>query len=139
MFQRVRRSTHFQVEKLEGRAIPSIVIDYAHVISIHPQTVVISGYTTFPTEPGQILEITAIERLPGSHRTIEGEFPRHFVVARPNNPDYSGRFLASIHAPRGEHWVPGGTMKVVAENITSLSRRYVIDRGTVSHLPIHPD
>ncbi len=58
MLQRRRRDTHFRVEQLEGRAVPSIVAVSARIVPGHPRDLEITATTLRPTLPGNRVVIT---------------------------------------------------------------------------------
>ena len=54
MFERRRRTTHVQVEKLEGRAAPGIIATSVVIDAADKRFAHIYGYTTSPTVVGKL-------------------------------------------------------------------------------------
>jgi hypothetical protein len=133
MSKRRRRTTHLQVETLDGRAVPSIVITYAVVDLTREKFAQIHGLTTSPSKPGQDIEIRATEHWPHDPKTIHAIHPNYTEIYT-TSKGYSGIFVAYVEAPGNQHWIPGATLSVIAFNITSRAHPHTIDRSNIENL-----
>ena len=130
MLKRSRRTTRFQVETLETRAVPSLVADIVVITSPHLKSAILRGHTTTPTVQGETLEITATEHRAHSP-TIDSDV--EFVVVGPSSiRGDSGFFSANLKpANRSHDWYDNGTFTLNITNITSRTHRHVVEHARV--------
>ena len=126
MLQRRRRTTRVEVERLEGRALLSLVADIVVIVPPHLKSAVLRGHTTLPTTVGETLEISASEHRAG-HATIEAK--TDFTEVGPSSiAGDSGFFIANLKPANGAHdWYTTGTFRLVITNITSRTHRQVVE------------
>jgi hypothetical protein len=139
MLQRRRRTAHFQVEKLERRAVPSIIATSAVINLSNKRFAHIYGYTTSPTGAGETLEIAATEqRARGADRIVTRI--DYTVVAPTPNHDHTGRFSAYVEtANKYEHFYLDGNLTVFAVNITSRTDPHTVEQTETAHVHIRGD
>jgi hypothetical protein len=139
MLQRRRRTTHFQVESLEGRAAPSIIATSVVINAADKRFAHIYGHTTFPTKVGETLEIRATEHLANSSVTVVA----HREITRVESTSvagHSGTFSAYIETShRDRHFSTDGTFTVVAINVTNLFNPHEVERTTTRDVPVRQD
>ena len=126
MLERRRRTTHFQIERLEGRALLSLVADIVVITPPHLKSAILRGHTTSPTVEGETLEITATEHRAHSP-TIDSSVEFTQVESSSISGD-SGSFIANLKPNNRSHdWYTNGTFTLVITNITSRTNRHVIE------------
>jgi hypothetical protein len=139
MLQRRRRPTRFQVEMLEGRAVPSIIATSAVINAADKRFAYIYGHTTSPTRVGETLEIRATEHLAHSSITIVA----HREIARVESTSVAGHtgvFSAYVETShRDRHFTTDGTFTVVAINVTNLFNPHEVERTTTRDVPVSQD
>jgi hypothetical protein len=138
MLQRRRRKTQFQFDKLEGRAAPAIIATSAVLFSSpSSRLATIRGYTTAPTEPGQILEVKATEHLRNGHTIASHTF--YTEVAPTIAEGRTGAFSVVVEAVNRQRFSLEGSFEVNLINITSREGRHVIERDTTTGVPVSFD
>ena len=139
MLQRRRRTTRFQVETLEGRAIPSIIATSAVIDLSNRRFAYIYGHTTSPTVAGQTLEIIATEHRGRNSDLVETKLD-YPVVASTSVEGRTGHFSAYIEtANKNERFYLGGKFTVFAVNITSRTDPHVVERTETKDVPVSGD
>jgi hypothetical protein len=122
MFERRRRTTRFQVEKLEGRAAPGIIATGAF-LQRAGEILLVKGHTTSPTRHGETLEIWATETLPGLPIPNVISKDQITVVEGPRLPGETGHFSIRLASKDPyDHWSLDGTIHVYMENISIRSK-----------------
>jgi len=139
MLQRRRRTTRFQVESLEGRAIPSIIATSAVIVLSNKRFAYIYGHTTSPTVAGQTLEIKATEHLGTNSHLIETRLD--YTVVEPTIAHgRTGHFAAYVETSNpNQHFYFRGKFTVFAVNITSKTDPHVIERTETRDVPASGD
>jgi hypothetical protein len=139
MLQRRRRTACFQVEKLEGRAAPSIIATSAVIDLSNKRFAHIYGHTTSPTVAGETLEIIATEHRGRNSDLIETKLD-YTVVASTSVHGHTGHFSAFVEtANRNQHFYLGGKFTVFAVNITSRTHPHVVERTETRDVHVRGD